>query len=245
MADSDKTITELDDLPVPAGTDVLAIVDGGTGITKKVEVDNLVASAPVTSVFSRTGDVISAVSDYNASQVDNDSGVAGTFVSDALNTLNSGTITSYFEAALSADVVDATGDGTTVNIVFDSVTDNVGGDYDNTTGMYTAPSDGYMIFGWSFRAIDLTASHDVGSCTLNSDGSTGTLRFLDQSNTAIQRSVGNDFYVFAGAQFLKVFNGLKYNMRLSIGGGTKVVDIEALNIVQIPAFFSGVMLIAT
>lgn len=243
----DKSITELVDLPVPQGTDVLAIVDGISGNTKKIEVDNLVPGAPVSSVFSRTGTILAAASDYAASQVDNDSGVAGTFVSDALNTLNSGAITSLFQASLSANQVDVTGDGTTVDIVFNTVTDNVGGDYDNTTGKYTAPSDGYAFFSWSFRVLDLTASHDVGSCLLQATGLTGNLRFLDQSNTAIQRSDpgSNDFYIFAGSQFLKVFSGEDYNIRLSIGGGTKVVDIEALNVVQIPAFFSGVMLFKT
>ena len=44
-------------------------------------------SHPVLSVFARTGVVVAAASDYDASQVDNDSAVIGTFVSDALNTL--------------------------------------------------------------------------------------------------------------------------------------------------------------
>ena len=42
----------------------------------------------VQSVFGRQGAVVAAASDYDASQVDNDSDVAGTFVSDALNTLD-------------------------------------------------------------------------------------------------------------------------------------------------------------
>lgn len=46
---------------------------------------------PVTSVFTRTGAVVAAASDYDASQVDNDSAVAGSKVSDALNTLNTAT----------------------------------------------------------------------------------------------------------------------------------------------------------
>jgi len=41
----------------------------------------------VSSVFARKGAVVAAASDYDASQVDNDSGVAGAFVSDALDTL--------------------------------------------------------------------------------------------------------------------------------------------------------------
>jgi hypothetical protein len=47
-------------------------------------------SPPVLSVFGRIGAVIATASDYDASQIDNDSGVAGAFVSDALDTLDSG-----------------------------------------------------------------------------------------------------------------------------------------------------------
>lgn len=44
----------------------------------------------VTSVFGRIGAVVAAASDYKASHIDNDSGVSGAFVSDALDALNSG-----------------------------------------------------------------------------------------------------------------------------------------------------------
>lgn len=46
-----------------------------------------IPSVPVSSVFTRTGAVVAAASDYDASQVDNDSGVSGSFVSNALDTL--------------------------------------------------------------------------------------------------------------------------------------------------------------
>ena len=45
------------------------------------------SSDAVNSVFSRTGIVVAAASDYDASQVDNDSSVTGAFVDDALNAL--------------------------------------------------------------------------------------------------------------------------------------------------------------
>ena len=45
-------------------------------------------SGAVTTVFGRSGTVVAAVSDYDASQVDNDSGVTGSTVKDALDTLN-------------------------------------------------------------------------------------------------------------------------------------------------------------
>lgn len=52
---------------------------------QKVDNTDLVAS-----VFGRTGAVVAAAGDYAASQVTNDSAVAGTGVSGALNTLNTG-----------------------------------------------------------------------------------------------------------------------------------------------------------
>lgn len=49
-----------------------------------------ITSGAVASVFGRTGAVVAAANDYAASQVNNDSGVAGTGVAAALNTLNTG-----------------------------------------------------------------------------------------------------------------------------------------------------------
>ena len=54
-------------------------------------------SAPVDSVFGRTGTISAQTSDYDASQVDNDSNVAGTYVSNALNSLDSNKIGSVSE----------------------------------------------------------------------------------------------------------------------------------------------------
>lgn len=47
-------------------------------------------STAVSSVFGRSGAITAAISDYDASQVDNDSAVSGSRVSDALNTLSTG-----------------------------------------------------------------------------------------------------------------------------------------------------------
>ena len=54
-----KKITELTDLPTPAGADILPIVDdvAGTATTKKVTATNLMGLAPVQSVNGLTGAV--------------------------------------------------------------------------------------------------------------------------------------------------------------------------------------------
>jgi hypothetical protein len=56
---ANKKFTELDNLPSPAGADILAIVDdvAGTATTKKVTATNLMTLAPVQSVAGRTGTV--------------------------------------------------------------------------------------------------------------------------------------------------------------------------------------------
>ena len=56
---ANKKFTELDNLPSPAGADILAIVDDVAGIatTKKVTATNLMTLAPVQSVAGRTGTV--------------------------------------------------------------------------------------------------------------------------------------------------------------------------------------------
>ena len=56
---ANKKITQLTDLPSPAGADILAIVDdvAGTPTTKKVTATNLMTLAPVQSVAGRTGTV--------------------------------------------------------------------------------------------------------------------------------------------------------------------------------------------
>jgi hypothetical protein len=65
----------------------------GTGVTASsvgddVTVTIAAGAAPIDTVFSRTGTVVAEASDYDASLVDNDSTVTGTFVDDALNTLD-------------------------------------------------------------------------------------------------------------------------------------------------------------
>ena len=56
---ANKKITQLTDLPSPAGADILPIVDdvAGTPTTKKVTATNLMTLAPVQSVAGRTGTV--------------------------------------------------------------------------------------------------------------------------------------------------------------------------------------------
>ena len=69
---ANKKITELTDLPSPAGADIMAIVDDvtGTPTTKKVTATNLMTLAPVQSVAGQTGTVTVSAGDLTDGNFD-------------------------------------------------------------------------------------------------------------------------------------------------------------------------------
>ena len=69
---ANKKITELTDLPSPAGADIMAIVDdvAGTPTTKKVTATNLMTLAPVQSVAGQTGTVTISAGDLTDGNFD-------------------------------------------------------------------------------------------------------------------------------------------------------------------------------
>ena len=71
---------------LPPGEDGYALITHDTGANPTWGM--VASSAPVDSVFGRIGDVVAAIDDYSASQIDNDSTVSGEQVSDALEYLD-------------------------------------------------------------------------------------------------------------------------------------------------------------
>ena len=91
---TDITLAEFWNAPNRAGLQTFSYAQ----LLAQLEID-LPGGGGVSSVFTRTGNVVANASDYDASQVDNDSGVAGAFVSDALDTLNTGLGTKLTEVS--------------------------------------------------------------------------------------------------------------------------------------------------
>jgi len=84
-------ITDLSDLPSPAGADVLPIVDdvSGSPVTKKVTASNLMSLAPVQSVAGKTGVVTVDAGDLTDGNFD------GTAISGFDASINEQTGTTY------------------------------------------------------------------------------------------------------------------------------------------------------
>jgi hypothetical protein len=77
------------DVAIRTDTGTTYIHNGGVAGTM-ADWSTIEAPTAVSSVFGRAGAVVATAADYAASQITNDSGVAGAFVHNALNTLDTG-----------------------------------------------------------------------------------------------------------------------------------------------------------
>jgi hypothetical protein len=80
-------VAEEGDVAIRIDTGTTYIHNGGVAGTM-ADWSTIEAPTAVSSVFGRAGAVVATAADYAASQVTNDSGVAGSFVHNALNTLD-------------------------------------------------------------------------------------------------------------------------------------------------------------
>lgn len=70
-------------------------------------------------------------------------------------------LTCAFYAYLTATVSNVTGDGTYYTVIFDTEVQDIGGNYDNTTGIFTAPVDGTYLFANTINYANLAPGHGI------------------------------------------------------------------------------------
>jgi len=213
---ANKKITELTDLPSPAGADILAIVDdvSGTPTTKKVTVTNLLGQAPVQSVNTATGAVV-----LDADDID-DTSTTNKFVtaSDITNLGNlSGTntgdqdLSSYLQSVSAGDLTDANFDGLEISGFDASINDQTG-----TTYTLVAGDNGKVVVLDNASAVTVTVPSGLGAgfnCSFVQKGAgqvsfsaSGTTINNRQSHTKINGQYGvasivayaTDTYILAG-----------------------------------------------
>ena len=137
-------------------------VSGGTGIdtsgaadTVTVAVDGTVPTSIATDsgTVTPSGNVFSILGSGTVST----SG-AGSTLTVTGSGGGGGTGTANFQAYMGSAYGLVTGDNTTYSLIFDTERYDIGGDYNNSTGVFTAPQDGYYLFTWCLLPGNLSGN---------------------------------------------------------------------------------------
>lgn len=186
---ANKKITELTDLPSPAGADIMAIVDdvSGTPTTKKVTATNLMTLAPVQSVNTATGAVVLDADDIS------DASTTNKFVTAAditnlgnLSGTNTGDqdLSSYLQSVSAGDLTDGNFDGTSISGFDATINDQTG-----TTYTLLASDNGKVVVLDNASAVTVTVPSGLGAgfnCSFVQKGA-GQVTFSASSTTINNR----------------------------------------------------------
>lgn len=143
-----------------------------------------------------------------------------------------------FLAILTADQLNVTGAGAAYTVIADTEVYDNGANYNNATGVFTAPATGRYLFAGTIRLLQLAAGHSTGTVTVITsnrtylvcnDGPNGT---RDATN-----ALTYSFSIIADMDATDTAT-----MVVTISNGTATVDVDG-SVVTAPAtWFSGELL---
>ena len=129
-----------------------------------------------------------------------------------------------FFATKTGTNANATGDNTFVQVVFDNVVDDRNNDYDNTTGLFTAPVLGLYDFSAYVEYTNLTAAHTFAFISfITTAGKVGEFRL----NPAPIRSVlvSPDTIILSASQLVELDAAETCFVRVAVANSTKTIGI--------------------
>jgi hypothetical protein len=235
----------------PTGT-IVNSVTGGTGITvtpttgavvvslTNSQVNSVTGGANITAtpttgavVVSVSGTLPISVGGTNANSFSTTNGIlkyngtslvsSSTALIDSNNIL-SNTSQPFLQAKVgSTPITDATGDGTTLTVVYDTIQAQYGNNYNNTTGVYTCPEAGVYIvmatIGWN----NLTIAHTRSQIQLMMNSSAQVDTAIEASPGACQSAL--NVYVQSAHAIGLMGAGGTIEIQGFVAGSTKTVGI--------------------
>lgn len=146
----------------------------------------------------------------------------------------------YFSANLNSTATDVTGDGTVYTVIFNNEATDVGGGYDNTTGIFTAPSTGKYFFCGQVGLSGLTSSHTGYTIRLSYNNGSQYYYPTILNPYACSDTVQNVGWVTGSFSFGLAMSATDtLRVQAIVYGGTKVVDIQGAVIISC---FSGFLM---
>jgi hypothetical protein len=126
-----------------------------------------------------------------------------------------------FFAYNSATVSNVTGDGTDYTIIFDTELYDVGSNYNNATGTFTAPVTGKYLFTMVLSLTSIAGTHTSAVCFIAT--TTNQYRMFAVNPTAVAITGGN--LSFSGSVIVPLTAGQQANCHITVGTTGKTVGV--------------------
>jgi len=127
------------------------------------------------------------------------------------------------QSFIAANQPNLTGDGTAFTVVWDNTTWQVGGNnMDNSTGIFTVPSDGKYLVAYALTFDGLSAAHTFAQFNIETSAGAATKQLF---NPGVARTSDNHYHV-NDFTIIDATAGLTIYVSGAVGNGAKTVGLS-------------------